>query len=1181
MSYLEKNQEKFIKETFNKVHSNLTQFLLDTNYSSTPSIKLRQEMEDFKSKMEKIEKQKYINKLNNDIYYNSDIIHGVFPSIIRHTKNPNLFFPGSIFYNAKTEPKNVFKSFADVHDNILKDNSQSFKRNKKKLNLKINLNNQYNDKYYKYNNDEKNKKFFHHKISDKYNNTVINNTDISRGIYDMNTKKLFPRDVDLSPVMSLWGSPLKITGNEVKNMYKKGSTKNDIAPSEINRIIPNKYSINKFYRTHPIFYRKKYASSLNKPKINIDIDNINKEKENYFNKDKNNVFITTGDYDFNNFEKFMNNKTRNMHYNKTNFNFNSNPINTYYNNININQKKLPFSNNKENNTNDIMNDLNNNQKPYKTFYRTSINFKRHNNFNAYIKNIDMKNNTIIKFIEFELKKDSDFAQFKKENENIWQKIENILSNFKLLFEKLNMNKAFVDSNKIIKLIEFYKGKINLITNKDLITCLTQKDLKEKGYDPNNENAMYEKIKIAFIIRIQKAFRKWLSYKKYKNLKLFSFFLTKTQKYIKGRFIRKKIKDEIVSYRKSIHDKYVELFNKFKEEYNEIQANPRIEIYINSLSYKGNYNNCLTDKYPMKETLQLSRLAKLIDPNLDIIYILPYELPEEIISYYFSIMDKLGIKYIDNRVTFIIPEATSYLPLNYSLSKLLFLSQKSIEKIKNLVKNKKCYIIPGMVGDIEENLSVALNIPMLMSPKNDVDSIFNKSGIKSLFEVNNIPFPISAWNIITEDEFYSSLVHLISSYPNINIWIFKTNWDNNALGIAYLNTDKIDIINDYRKQIKNNKKNKENNTFKKNLFFELKNILKKYATFAYPNLYKNWNEYLSHFLSNRGIIECCPTKGLSGIMGKPCIPILIEPNGKIKVLPSYEKINVDNFKNIINTSPQKCLDDNEMINLGNKIGNILYNKGIVGYASIECISFHNGEIILYWCIDIKYGYSQTICDIQYCYFLYLQSLKPDIDNKAENLTSSNNDIDKNESFNYNIQLKDSQDKEKEFTINKENKEDSKEEKLLSKVMIFDIPYITCGFIYAMKLKELLKTYRTSNVIYNMKKKEGIILNLCDNLECGIFGICGMVYLDEYDTIIPELKLWRLIDTSVSVIKEIIFSVKKSKVISIIKNFYDNSERSDKIDFQYILNKVKKKIKEKEIEQKKEEEKKRKLAASVFT
>ena len=132
----------------------------------------------------------------------------------------------------------------------------------------------------------------------------------------------------------------------------------------------------------------------------------------------------------------------------------------------------------------------------------------------------------------------------------------------------------------------------------------------------------------------------------------------------------------------------------------------------------------------------------------------------------------------------------------------------------------------------------------------------------------------------------------------------------------------------------------------------------------------------------------------------------------------------------------------------------------------------------------------------------------------------------------------------------------------------------------KLKELLKVYKVSNAIFNMKKREGIILNLCDNLECGIFGICGVVSLDDYDIIIPELRLWRLIDTSIEIIKEIIFTVQKAKVISIIKNFYDNSERSDKIDYQYILNKVKKKLKEKEQEQIKEEEKRRKLANSIF-
>ena len=1140
MSYKEKNQEKFIKDTFNKIQSNLTQFLFDTKYSNTPSIKLRQEMEEYKSKMN-LFKNSSPSQITQDNYNPSKM-----PNLILNIKSPNLILPNSLIYTAKTKPKNILKGFLDMSS--VKENEKKIRllnnnnKRKKNLNINININNQYNDKYYKYNNDSKNKKFFHYKLQDKYNNTVINNEDISRGIYDMNIKKLIPRDADVSPTMNLWGNPFKIIGKNVKNIYKKTSSKDDIGLCEINRLIPNKYTVNEFYQK-----------------------NNNKNK----NKDLNNnkLFLTTNnDFHLPNLEKLLNNK------NKTMYNINNSNIDN--------------------------NNINNNLIYSKTFYKPNYTKKNFLKFSDCVKNIDMNNNILIKYIDFKLIKDSDFINFYKQNEKNWTKIDNILSNYKILLGKLNMNKAYIDSNKVLKLIEYYQNKMNSITNKDLILCLNNNDLMEKGYDINNENVLYNKIKTAFTIKIQKSYRKHLAYMKYLNLKYFIFFLIKVQKYIKGRHIRKNLNEKLTSYKKQLHEKYIELFSKFKEEYNEIQKNPRIEIHINSLSYKGKYNNCLTDKYPMKETLQLSRLINLRNPDIEIIYIIPYELPEGIISYYFSILDKLGIKNINQRVTFLIPDATDYLPLNYSLSKLLFFSKKTLQKIKNLVKNKNSYIIPGIIGDIEEQLSLALNIPILMSPENNTDLIINKSSLKTFLEKNNIPFPISAWDIITQDEFYSSLVHLISSYPNINIWIFKTNYDRNSIGIAYLNTDKIDLINQFRHDLKLRKTSKEKKIIKKNFLFELKKVLNKYVSFVYPNLYKNWNEYLIHFLSYRGIIECCPTKGLSGIMGKPCIPIYIEPNGVINVLPSYEKINVDNFKNVLNTSPQKCLEENEMINLGKKIGNLLYKNNIIGYASVECITFHNGEKMLYWCVDIKYGFTQTICDIIFCSFLYEQSLKlkenvidyQSNNNKDESIININNNSDETESFNYNIQFKDNKDNEKEETkmqieplikIEKNNLNKNKERILsLSNSMVFSLPYVTCGFIYSIKLQNLLNKYKVGNLIYNQKKKEGIVLNLCDNFECGIFGLCGVVSFDDYESIIPELKLWRLIDTSINVIKESIFSIQKSKAIKIIKNFYNNNERSDKIDFQYILNKVKKKLKEKEDQQKKEEDKRKKLAGSLF-
>jgi hypothetical protein len=517
-----------------------------------------------------------------------------------------------------------------------------------------------------------------------------------------------------------------------------------------------------------------------------------------------------------------------------------------------------------------------------------------------------------------------------------------------------------------------------------------------------------------------------------------------------------------------------------------------------------------------------------------------------------------------------------LPNNYSLSKLLYLSPKTLNQIKILTKNKYSYIVPGMTSHIEEYLSYNLELPILMGNTEKIDLLFNKSGIKSILEMNDVPFPLSAWDIKTSEEFYSSLAHLIATYPAIKIWIFKANNNINGKSIAYLDTSKDEFIMELKREKKIDKTFTVE-LFQEKLYYQLKNIIIKNVVYCYSNFYHDWNEYLQNFLTHKGIIESCPTKGLDGIMGSPCIPFLIEPNGKINILPSFEKINTNYFKNIICTSPQSNLDNNTLNKLAQHLGAFLYHQDIIGYVTIECVTFHDGRNILYWCTDMKYGLTQTICDIQYGYFLYVQgniALNKITENNFLNNNIWNDKIDKNnikEASNTNT-----------TDINNKTLSDIKIENQMSpNVMVFSIPFISTDIIKNIKLNHFLRDFRYDNIVFDIQKKEGIIFNLCDGLECGIFGICGIINNDNYERINPNYKLWKLIDKSMNVLKNIVYKTNKKSLMSTInKQVFGSPERTDAVELHLIFSKIKKIMKQKENDCEKEEKRRKKIANEPY-
>ena len=1184
MTNEEDKQKEFINSTLLKLKDGLTKFIVDTNYSNIQSLYLRQRIDNYEKEFNKqIQNQKRSASQNSKSFTGETIL----PLLI-NKNNPKICYNNNNIYNAGKKRPNII----NLNENMKKYDKYNDIFNPSlsvKDSLSLEIKRLKNKEYMKYNNEYRNQRYYHRKLFDNNNNCIIKKEDMDKGLYDMISKGLIPKSADITPAMDIGGNPFSVrkerfTGKYIKRIYHKDEVVvgpmnkfkfNQYEIDEIynlnNKILPsNKDWTIKQYREKPFYHETIPDTGPKSVKTNInnktDINNINNDEKNNANKiNKNNIFITGSDQ--------VLPRINEVKEDNTNIQSNSSIIK------NKNNSSFGLNNSATTNCNS---NLNNNSSIVKIGNLSKDDSEIIRTFYDYILDVDMTNNLEIIIENYKALKDKNYIKFKKENSEKWFEIENIFNNMYNLFKKLNLTYTKVDSNKILYLLKYYNNNIQNITNKDLLECLTNEELLEKGLDPKNEKKLYQRIKEAFVIRIQKMVRKKLAFNRYQFLHIINVNVIYLQSHYRRYIVEKKIKKLLEEERKIIHNKFMDLFKDFKSKWDTIQESTRIEIHFFSIS-NDSYHNCLTDKFSMKECLQLNRLIRLVDPNIEIIYILPCQIQDEILTYYFSLLESIGVKNIEDRLHLIVPEASEYLPSNYSLSKLLYLSPITINQIKALTEERYAYIVPGIISPLEEYISYLLEQPIFMGNKTQIDLIFNKSGIKSAFELNDIAFPISAWDIKTEEEFYSSLAHLIATYPTIEVWLFKTNVDSNGKGIAYLNINNIEIVNDLRYEKKINPEF-TNELYQEKLYYQLKNILIQNVKYCYPNLYSNWNEFITKFLNEKGIIECCPTKNLDGIMNNPCLSIFIEPNGRIRVLPSFEKINVDFFKNIASTSPQTSINNGELNKIGEQMGNFLYSQEIIGYITLEFITFHDGKKMIYWGVDMKYGLTQQICDLQFCYILYVQSsliknnknyfnmfLSDDIKEESDDYNNKKENGDGNESETY----RNNNNENCSYLIDNRNYAD-----IISDTMVFSFHYLSTEFIRDIKLKDFLKEFRYSNVIFDIDKKEGILFNLCDGLECGIFGLCGVINLDCLERNSPSLKLWKLISKAITIFKDYIYKTqKKSMIINMNKEMLDK-KRNDQIDIHSIFNKVKATLIEKEIEQEKEESRRRIIANTPY-
>lgn len=129
-----------------------------------------------------------------------------------------------------------------------------------------------------------------------------------------------------------------------------------------------------------------------------------------------------------------------------------------------------------------------------------------------------------------------------------------------------------------------------------------------------------------------------------------------------------------------------MMDEFKNKWPAIKKRRRVEIHINSLSI-DEIKRVSMEKFLQRENSQISRIFSVKDPNVDVIYVSPFQMTNDVLGYYMKILEIGEVESVTNRVSFVVPDNIDKFPHHLSLTQALIYSPKTINRIKSMIKGK--------------------------------------------------------------------------------------------------------------------------------------------------------------------------------------------------------------------------------------------------------------------------------------------------------------------------------------------------------------------------------------------------------------------------------------------------------------------------------------------------------------
>lgn len=119
-------------------------------------------------------------------------------------------------------------------------------------------------------------------------------------------------------------------------------------------------------------------------------------------------------------------------------------------------------------------------------------------------------------------------------------------------------------------------------------------------------------------------------------------------------LKKSTKEKIHELNRESIQVWREMQDEFKRRWLEIKKQKRVEIHISSYSV-AEMQRLSMEKFKQKENSQIARIFSVKDPNVDVIYVCPFTLTNDVYKYYLKILELVEIENPEKRFNIIVPE----------------------------------------------------------------------------------------------------------------------------------------------------------------------------------------------------------------------------------------------------------------------------------------------------------------------------------------------------------------------------------------------------------------------------------------------------------------------------------------------------------------------------------------------